>query len=133
MQAGHGLPPGCPPLGHAAAQGTFYRLTSPGLSVGQAADEGWTLPVANKTSAAYQQLDNCFAYAYSVFRDIEDLIAARELIGWARKKTIARVDLSPPLGRTLRTWSPIGPSHHDWWPSTDDLVPPTTVVAEQVA
>lgn len=133
MLPGQSLPPGCPPDGHEPAQGAFFRLTRATLDVGDEPVEDWRLPLDTKSSEAYQQVDNCLAYAYSLFKDLADLLKARESVPWARKKTIAQVDLEPDMGRVLQTESDLGPSHHDWWPSRNDLVPPATVIEGRIA
>lgn len=134
MTAGSRLPEGCPPEGHLAADGVFYRLARANLVPGEVpGPEDWTLPLHTKKSAAYQQFDQCDAYAYSMFADIEALRRARESVPWVRKKSIARVTLEPAMGRILETESHVGPTHHDFWPSEDDLVPPAQVVEGKVA
>lgn len=134
MTTGKGLPAGCPPAGHSAAGGVFYRLTRANLMPGDVpSQEDWTLPLYTKKSAAFQQFDQCDAYSYSMFGDIQVLHQARESVPWARKKSIAEVRLEPTMGRILETDSLIGPSHHDFWPNEDNLIPPAQVVEGKVA
>jgi hypothetical protein len=128
------FPDGCPPEGHFAAHGVFYRLARANLVPGEVPGaEDWRLPLHTKKSAAYQQFDQCDAYSYSMFADIEVLRRARESVPWVRKKSIARVTLEPAMGRILETESPVGATHHEFWPSEDDLVPPAQVVEGKVA
>jgi hypothetical protein len=133
MSTERALPLGCPPDGHKAAQGRYYRLTRATLVVGDIPLEDWRLPLDTKSSEVYQKIDDCSAYAYSLFSDLADLVAARLSVPWAKKKTIAQVDLEPDMGRVLHTPCDLGDSHHDWWPSANDLVPPAVVVEGKVA
>ena len=74
MTSARGLPEGCPPEGHVAPDGTFYRLTRGNLLVGEApSDDEWRLPV-DKPGPAYRQYDECDAYAHSVFGDVDVLL-----------------------------------------------------------
>lgn len=127
--AGWTLPDHCPPSGHVDGEGDFYRLTNAGLAVGDcppAAD--WTLPIDKRASEAYQRTDRCDAYAHSIFTDIEVLRNARRALGWARRKTISRVTLSPGTGRLIESPSDLGDGHRDWWPDPLDYIPPCVVV-----
>jgi hypothetical protein len=129
MSSGVQLPEDCPPNGHLPAEGTFYRLTRGDLAEGSAPGSGdWVLPLNTRKSEAYQQYDMCQAYSYSMFADLRVLLEARESVPFVRKKSISRVELQPAMGRILETESWIGPSHHDWWPSEGNLVPPAEVV-----
>lgn len=134
MTGGTKLPEGCPPEGHSAADGIFFRLVRANLMPGDVpGPEDWTLPLHIKKSAAYQQFDQCDAYSYSMFAEIEALLKARASVPWVRKKSIARVTLLPGMGRILETESPVGPTHHDFWPNEDGLVPPAQVVEGKVS
>lgn len=129
MTAARGLPEGCPPDGSVAADGEFYRLTRRGLEVGATPPvQDWTLPLNNKSSEGFRKFDECDAYSHSVFMDLRDLLNARLSVAWTRKKSIARLALAPAMGRVHQTPSDLGASHHDWWPSTDNLVPTAVVV-----
>lgn len=133
MTSARGLPEGCPPEGHVAPDGTFYRLTRGNLLVGEApSDDEWRLPV-DKPGPAYRQYDECDAYAHSVFGDVDVLLRARVSVPWTRKKSIARLALAPEMGRILETPSELGPTHHDWWPSSDGLAPQAVVVEGSAA
>lgn len=133
MTSARGLPAGCPPDGNTAPNGTFYRLTRRGLQVGETpSDDEWHLPV-DKRGPAYKQYDQCDAYAHSIFRDVDVLLRARVWVPWTRKKSIARLALAPEMGRILETPSELGPTHHDWWPSSHDLVPAAVVIEGSVA
>ena len=128
------LPDGCPPTGIEPPSGSYYRLAKPSAELGASLElEDWVLPLDTKTSAAYQQFDQCDAYAYSVFADVNDLHLARESVPWTRKKSIVRVDLGPDMGRTLPTPSPIGETHRDWWPNEGDVPPPNEVIEGRAA
>lgn len=114
MSSARALPEGCPPSGHIPANGTFYRLTWPSAKLGDVLPkEAWVLPIDTKTSDSYQRYDQCEAYAFSICAEIDDLINARRLIPWARKKSISRLDLTPDMGVVLKTPSPVGDSHHE--------------------
>lgn len=91
------------------------------------------LPVETRTSPSYQQFDDCGAYAFSIFSELDDLVKARGIIAWAKKRSIIRVDLTPDMGVVLKTPSPVGDSHHDWWPTEGNEAPESEVVAEQSA
>lgn len=134
MSGARELPEGCPPPGHVPADGSFYRLSWPSAKLGQTLpSEAWVLPIDTKTSESYQQFGDCGAYAFSIFSELDDLVKARGIIAWARKKSIVRVDLKPEMGAVLKTPSPLGDSHHDWWPSEGNEAPESEVVAEQGA
>jgi hypothetical protein len=119
------LPDGCPPAGHQASEGTFYRLAEPRHQPGDKTGlESWVLPVNNpKSKACFGQKACCSCFGFSLFGSVEVLHDARKILRWARKKSIARVDLLPSMGRILETHSDVGPTHFDWWPSPSDLVP----------
>lgn len=128
------LPAGCPPEGYIPADGVFYRLSWPSGKLGQTLpDESWVLPLDTKTSDMFQQFDECDAYSFSICSELDDLIKARTILGWAKKKCIVRLRLTPEMGVVLKTPSPVGDSHHDWWPSEGNEAPPSEVVAEQTA
>jgi hypothetical protein len=131
---GLSLPGGCPPVGSQSARGTFYRLSRPSAQMGETLTLGdWVLPLNTKTSEAYQRHELCDAYAFSVFSEVADLLQARESVPWARKKSIAQIELMPDMGRTMRTDSELGSSHHDWWPAGENIVPPSEVIEARAA
>jgi hypothetical protein len=133
MTSARGLPEACPPEGLFAPDGTFFRLTQRNLQVGIAPpNDAWSLPV-DKRGPDYQHFDQCDAYALSVFGDVDVLLRARVSVPWVMKKSIARLALTPEMGRILETPSALGPTHHDWWPSSGDLVPVAVVVEGSVA
>lgn len=37
------------------------------------------------------------------------------------------------MGQTLRTYSDLGNSHHDWWPAEEGVVPLSEVIEGRVA
>lgn len=128
------LPDGCPPAGCEPPSGAFFRLAKPSAAIGAALErQDWVLPLDTRTSDVYQKHDVCGAYAYSVFADLGDLQRARESVPWTRKKSIVRVDLSPDMGRALQTPSPLGETHHDWWPNDYESLPPTEVIEGRAA
>jgi hypothetical protein len=86
------------------------------------------LPLFTKKSEAFHQYDMCMAYSFSMFADLDVLLKARDSVPFVRRKSIARVELTSGMGRILETESPIGPTHHDWWPSEENLVPHAEVV-----
>ncbi|WP_425953346.1 hypothetical protein [Xylanimonas sp. McL0601] len=125
------LPEGCPPTGSSLADGPFYRLTRTNARVGDTLDvSDFRLPLHTRKSAAFGRTDYCGGYAVSVCADMQDLINAREILGFARKKSISRLHLSTGMGRIMQTPGEVGPSHHDWWPSEDDFVPPHEVLVD---
>lgn len=125
------LPEGCPPEGHQPANGRFFRLTNPKHAVGDTTtDRDWRLPLHTPKGQGYQRYDLCAAYAISLFRDLEVLLRAREAVAFARKKSIAEIELAPDMGRTLETES-FAETHHDWWPN-DGVTPSGTVVESAV-
>jgi hypothetical protein len=88
------------------------------------------LPV-DKPGPHYGEFANCAAHAYSVFADVDELVAVRSVSKWARKQAIIRVDLAPDMGMINHSPSSMGDSHHDWWPSDLDVVPPHKVIEER--
>ena len=133
MVSGEKLPEGCPPDGHEAAVGTFYRLAEPHHQPGEkTGPESWVLPVNfPKSKQCFGQVDRCGCYGHSLFGDVQVLHDARQILRWARKKSIARVELQPTMGRILETHSDVGPTHFDWWPTPLDLVPDAEVIEGQ--
>lgn len=126
------LPDDCPPVGHLPAEGTFYRLSRPSAKLGETlVSTDWVLPVDTKKSDCYQNYGVCECYAFSIFAELEHLLEARKFVGWAKKKSIARLDLTPDMGVVLKTPSDVGESHHDWWPTEGHEAPPAVVVEEQ--
>lgn len=134
MSSARQLPDGCPPEGQIPANGTFYRLSRPSAKLGDILPkEAWVLPVDTKTSESYQKYDQCSAHAFSICAELDDLVLARQLVPWASKKSIVRLELTPDMGVVLKTPSPVGDSHHDWWPSVGNEAPRAEVVEEQSA
>lgn len=130
MPSASDLPAGCPPEGNSPAEGVYYRLTAGDLQKGeQPPNSDWVLPVNKKKGDCAGRVDKCSCYAHSVFTSIDVLRRAREFSPWVRKKSIARVELSPSDGVVLETPSEIGEGHHDWWPSYDGS-PISAVVVE---
>jgi hypothetical protein len=128
------LPEACPPDGHWPARGVFYRLTRPSLKIGEVPeDKDWVLPLHTKKSAAYLKHDECDAYSYSLFDDIEPLHIARLASAWARRKSISRVILPEGSGYLLKTESELADGHHDWWPVPAQCIPGAVVVEERAA
>lgn len=124
---GISLPPDCPPAGHLPADGRFYRLANPKHEVGDATiHQDWRLPLDTPKGQGYQRYDLCEAYAISLFGDLDTLVSAREAVPFARRKSIAQIDLEHSMGRILETES-FAPTHHDWWP-TEGLNPTGVVI-----
>lgn len=122
------LPPNCPPEDHFEPDGVYYRYTGAGLSIGdELSDEDWVLPV-HKPGPHYRKFDSCSAHALSIFGDKQVLLDARHVMPFARKKTIASVELRPGMGPVAASDSPVGPTHHDWWPAPGAERPPARVV-----
>lgn len=97
------------------ADGTYYRLGDSKHSPGDATCKGcWRKPY-KVAGPHFGQTDNCHAHAISLFEDLGALRAARELVPWAAKKSVARITLAPADGRTLKTTSELAEGHHDWW------------------
>ena len=134
MSTGDVLPSGCPPEGHEPADGTFFRLADPRHDPGEATEaDSWILPVNNPTSRqCFGQTDRCGCFGHSLFADVEVLHRARKTLRWARKKSIARVKLTPDMGRILESHSPVGSTHYDWWPTPLSLVPDAEVLEAQL-
>ena len=82
----------------------------------------------NKLSEGYQDINNCKAYAHSLFESLQTLIDARDFLNWARNRSISKVDLSPGQGRLLQTPNHIGEDHHSWWPEPLHFIPNASVV-----
>ena len=123
------LPAGCPPDGHIEPQGTFYRLAAPRHQPGDPTeDDSWVPPLHTRTSELYESKDACEAFAFSLFDNLQVLLDARDHTPWARRKSIARVDLAPGMGGLVPSESDVGQGHYDWWPEPPDFVP----VAETV-
>ena len=132
MTSGVDLPADCPPLGHKAADGTFYRLAEKELQPGDKAGKGsWRKPYKVR-GPSLGKTDVCGAHALSLFKDLEVLREARALSPWAAGKSIAQTVLTPTMGRVLETPSPFAESHHDWWPNPDDFVPDADVIEAQL-
>lgn len=129
-QAGN-LPDGCPPDDAVPAQGTFYRLASKAHALGDNTVAGdWNLPLSTPGSQGYRQVDLCVAHAFSIFDNLGGLLIAREAVPFARKKSVAQVELDPSMGVTKETPTTVWKQgHHSWWPS-GTAAPAATVVAE---
>ncbi len=70
------LPPDCPPDGHQDSEGTYYRLCESRHSVGEVPAKGsWRKPYKVK-GPHYGRTDLCEAHAFSIFRDLNVLVAA---------------------------------------------------------
>ena len=122
------LPANCPPDGHVDPSGVYFRYTNASLGIGDSpSEDDWLLPV-DKPGPHYKHFDDCDAYAISLFRDVRVLLRARGVMPFARKKTIAQLELSPGMGPVRETPSSVGPTHHDWWPAME--APPQAVVVE---
>ncbi len=123
-------PPGCPPATAAPPDGTFFRLVSGKLRVGEAPGDGeWVLPVSKPKGECAGATDRCDCHAHSVFADVDDLRRARTWSQWVRSKAIASLQLRSDMGLIEASPSDIGDSHNDWWPINGD--PPEALVVEE--
>lgn len=113
------------------AEGTVFRLTAGKLKVDDpVTDEDWILPI-NKSRgvcAAVGSESNRACYGHSVFTDIQDLKDAQTKVPWARKKSIASVELDCGW---IEASPRNGDSHHDWWPEPITHIPNATCVVEK--
>jgi hypothetical protein len=122
-------PEGCPPPEATPLDGDFYRLVRKSLQIGQEvpADE-WVPPYQKRRSECTGQPERCECHAHSIFANIDDLLRARDLVPWVRSKAIGRVQLVADHGVGLKSDSLLGPSHYDWWPHNENVVPQGEVV-----
>ena len=126
-----GFPDTCPPGDAQSADGVFYRLAARNLSVGDhPTSQDWQLPVHKRKGACAGDFDQCVCWSHSLFSDMQDLLDAAKTSDWVRKKSIARIELTPGMGLVDKTPSDIGDSHHDWWPSSKFGLESCVVVKE---
>lgn len=100
--------------------GTFYRLTNGKLKIDETSKmTDWILPYQKKTGSGAGRADFCPAHAHSVFRELDDIIAAAHLTPWLRNKSVGEITVTPEDGDLVNSPSTHGASHHSWWPSRD--------------
>lgn len=123
------LPRGCPPDDAVPSSGDFFRLVGKDVPVGgtPGADD-WVLPYRKAKGPCMGKIDECLCHSHSLFADITDARLVIKLIPAFRNKLIAKVTLTPNMGRIKHTPREKTPSHYSWWPATPDLVPTATVV-----
>ena len=122
-------PKGCPPDHAEAMDGTFYVYAERNLAIGDATGRmTWQRPYEKRRGDYYEQTDVAEAHGLSVFGDLTDVQAAREITPWLRKKSVAEVTVTSTSGWLFNSPTPEGDSHHDWWTDPYDLIPDGRVI-----
>lgn len=125
------FPPQCPPAEATPKPGTYYRLSSRSLKLGDATTPAsWMRPHETRGSLYYKQPDVCAAHGLSLFADLDDVHAAAELSSWVRGKSVAETTIGEADGVLEHTPTATAKSHHNWWTDPVDRIPDGVIVVE---
>lgn len=123
------FPPGCPPADAKPLEGSFFRLAERRLAVGQlTGPASWLRPYETRNGGLWKQSHLPEAHALSVYSDVVELKAARDISPLMGRKPIAKVVIATQDGWVKHAPTEGGRSHHDWWTNPYDLTPRAVVV-----
>lgn len=114
-----------------SAKGKFFRLTAGNLKVDDTVPaKDWILPINKKRGecsvAGSESRREC--YSHSIYSDLEDMTMIQQTVPWARKKSIASVEV---MNGYVKATPRNGNSHHSWWPEPLSYLPTAICIAEK--
>lgn len=125
------MPHGCPPGDATRMSGTFYRLASADLQVGDSTKRNdWKLPHENTKGACAGRAEACECHALSLIHALEDIEEAKKASRWVRRKSVAQVEIDESMGVLRTEPTEDFTSHFDWWPIDPDNPPDAWIVME---